>query len=244
MHTIIKKPRVYESPNLDTTHVYTGTHYVLNAEGGFSLSNDILYTKTKIETIEGLSKRDTSNALQILFPADIINKSIIDDTVRISAQIFKTAITKENIIYEGNMKDICEEYLKQVNRDMGHTFQTFLYRKKMEITKENIYSIISDNLKGEFHMLDVKNTLYRIYRLNAFGNRNQEGMILTSPKFMPGDLIYIEKGIELNLAVDLNYDKGIYELLKTKLGTSTNIIQDSTALFEHSYNTPVLLRLI
>jgi len=196
----------------------------------------------KINTINGVGKCDTTNAVQILFPTDIINNKLFENNVNISSELFSNSITRDSILYVGNIEDIYSEYLNDVYETMGYHFKKSLLNGSSPITAETICTSLLDTntIKGEIHIFDVKETLKNIQELNIF--RNRSSVHSHSNTFVCGDLIFIENGISVGLSVNMNYSASIYELLKKKMkiNSETNILSN---MFEKQYKTDLLLRL-
>lgn len=234
--------KIYEIPNTNMKHIYKGSHYAIQATGGFSLLNS--YHNIKINTINGISKCDTTNAVQILFPTDIINNAMFENNVRISSELFSNSITRNSILYIGNIEDIYSEYLNDVYENMGYHFKNSLLNSSSSITTETICTSLLDtnSIKGEIHIFDIKETLKKIQELNIFRNRSSVYSDSGSNTFVSGDLIFIENGISVGLSVNINYSASIYELLKKKMkiNSENNILSN---FFEKQYKTDLLLRL-
>jgi len=239
--------KIYEIPNTNLKHIYKGKHYTIQATGGFSLLDKT--HNIKINTINGIGKCDTTDTVQVLFPTDIINNILFDNTIRISSELFSNSITRESILCIGNIEEIYSDYLNDVYKIMGYHFKNSLLNMSLPITTETIYnSLLNTNtIKGEILIFDVKETLKNIEELNIFRNRsfmNSDSQFANkfANKFVAGDLIYIENGISIGLSVNMNYSNAIYELLKKKIKINgeNNILPN---LFEKQYQTGLLLRL-
>jgi hypothetical protein len=245
---ISKLSKIYETPNPNLKHVYTGSHYAISATGGFSLLESI--HKLKINTIKGICKCDTTNAIQILFPADVINAQIFENQVIISSELFSKSITRDSILSIGNIDEIYSDYFNNVNETMGHHFNNSLLNSSCQFTTETIYNTLLNSLlnyqsiKGEIFLLDIEETLKNIKEINVFRNR-PSFIDSTSNTFVVGDLIYIENGISIGLLLNMNYSHSIHELLKKKINIQCekNDIENMN-IFEKQYQTGLLLRVI
>lgn len=242
-----KISKIYETPNTNLKHIYTGSHYAISATGGFSLLESV--QKLKINTINGICKCDTTNAIQILFPTHVINAHIFENRVIISSELFSNSITRDSIVSIGNTEEIYSDYLSNINETMGHHFNNSLLNSSSSSSSscptETIYNSLlnSESIKGEILLLDVEETLKKIKEINVF--RNRSSFIDSNfNNFVAGDLIYVENGISIGLLLNMNYSISIYELLKKNINIQCEKNIENINMFEKQYQTGILLRLI
>ena len=81
--------------NTTKNNKHVGTKYVIHAKGGFSLSEK--YQPLSLKPLPGIAKKNITDAVQIFFPASIINQHIKNDQVILDNVIFSESIFQKSI---------------------------------------------------------------------------------------------------------------------------------------------------
>jgi len=228
-----------------SSDILFGSQYVIRANGGFSFSNVI--HKIKLEPIPGIGRRDTTDAVQLLFPAAVFNQyRTSEDTVVLSPKLFSENIQCHSVYYMGNLEKKFNEYKDYLNDDLfGNVFSNPLFVESSSssscMTPEMLYTLLSNptHFVGELKMTNITETLQTLHKTNVFQNRKNEDSF---DGFLPGDLMYVEDGITFTTNVHLKYDNAILSLLETKIGVAA--IPDSHFFEPSVFTTGLLLRLV
>jgi hypothetical protein len=209
----------------------TGSQYAIKASGGFQISNP---TKTiHIQSIPNIAKYDITDSLQILFPANIINSLILNNTLVITPEIFLDNLNEKSFISFGIFENLYSKYESFINDNLGHMFSnSSLFSSNKKFDNNSFYDLftsktIVDNefvnaLKGNIKIMDVSNILQNIQKLNIFGNRSINE---NTDLFIPGDCFFMQNGISITLKTDLDVEPMFVSFIKSK-DCANRIIND------------------
>jgi len=189
-----KKYNIYQRNPKKT---YEGSHYAITGKGGFSIKESYAM---KLAPIRHLGKYDMTNAVQILFPAAVLNgllggynqmtKQFKNNRIVIVAKQFLNTVKKDDILAVGEFDSMYFDYQRHVNNYFGNTDNNsslFTCESQKDINntifdKNGLYSIlheksicsfsgeIKDAFDGYIEMNDVSEMLHKICELDLFGN--------------------------------------------------------------------------
>jgi len=185
---------------------YEGSQYAIKVSGGFQIADS---TKTMhIHTAPNIAKYDITDALQIAFPAKVLNSLLLDDKIYLSSQILLEHLTRDSILSFGVFENLHSKYESFITGKIGHIFNTSLFSSNVNFDKHVFYELLTSNmptesiaaLSGEIRVLDVKQTVNNLQKWNVFGNRTQQ----TTAEFIRGDFFFMNDGFSVTLKTDLS----------------------------------------
>lgn len=225
-----------------TKNIHIGTKYVIHGKGGFSLNEK--YQPLTIKPLPGIAKKNIENAVQIFFPASILNEYITNDEVVLNNVIFSESIFPNSVFHMGNIEKNIENYKQNINDTFGNIFPNSIFIEPSNMNTETLYSSLSNPtlLFGNITITEISQTLSWISNKNIFQNR---GGSLSSQSFLPGDLIFVENGIRFSMKTNMKYDDGILSLLKKNIeNTQCPLSPDFSSVFEpFHFSTDLVLYL-
>ena len=213
-----------------TKNIHVGTKYVIHAKGGFSLCEK--YQPLSLKPLPGIAKRNITDAVQIFFPASILNQHIQNDQVVLDNVIFSESIFQKSIFHMGNVEKNIENYKQNMNFSFGNLFPNSLFIHPCVVDTDFLYSSLSNpnHFFGNITINNISQTLSWISNKNIFQNREISS---SSQHFLPGDLIFIENGILFSIKTNMKYDDGILSLLKKNMeNTQCHLKNDFSSIFE------------
>ena len=188
----------YNTYQRNPKKIYDGSHYAITGKGGFSIKESYAM---KLEPIRQLGKYDMTNAVQILFPAELLNgllggfnemtKEFNNNQIIITADQLLNTVQKEDILSVGAFDSMYYDYQNYINNYFGFTLNgVSLFTNESQIEFNNgvfnkncLYSVlhekricsfsgeIKDALNGYIEIKDISEMLYKINELDLFGNR-------------------------------------------------------------------------
>jgi hypothetical protein len=193
------------------------SQYAVKVSGGFHISDPI---KTiQIQTAPNIAKYDITDALQISFPANVLNHLLINDTIILSSEIFLKHINKDSILSFGTFENLYSNYKSFINESLGHMFSnTSLFSKDSNnslntFNKSDLLNLLNSNtfvegnivssLTGDIQILEVNKTLQNVHKFNIFGNRTTTSY---NNEFIPGDFLYMSEGLSITLKTDISVE--------------------------------------
>lgn len=192
------------------------SQYAVKVSGGFHISDPI---KTiQIQTAPNIAKYDITDALQISFPASVLNNLLTNDTIILSSETFLKHINKDSILSFGIFENLYSNYKSFINESFGHMFSnTSLFSKDSNnslntFNKSDLLNLLNSNtfvegnivssLTGDIQILEVNKTLQNVYKFNIFGNRTTS----YNNEFIPGDFLYMSEGLSITLKTDISVE--------------------------------------
>lgn len=190
------------------------SQYAVKVSGGFHISDPV---KTiHIQTAPNIAKYDITDALQISFPANVLNNLLENDTIVLSSETFLKNIDKDSILSFGIFENLYSKYQSFINESFGHMFSnTSLFSSKNKINTFNksdlldllnsktfVEGNIVSSLTGYIQILEVTKTLQNIKKINIFGNRT----LYSNDEFIPGDFLYMNEGLSITLKTDISVE--------------------------------------
>jgi len=193
------------------------SQYAVKVSGGFHISDPI---KTiQIQTAPNIAKYDITDALQISFPANVLNSLLNNDIIILSSEIFLKHIDKDSILSFGIFENLYSKYQSFINESFGHMFSTTsLFSKDSNnslntFNKTDLLNLLKSNtivegnlvssLTGSIQILEVNKTLQNVHKFNIFGNRTTS---YNNDKFIPGDFLYMSGGLSITLKTDISVE--------------------------------------
>jgi hypothetical protein len=259
-----KESKKYNTYQKNPKQKYEGAHYAITGKGGFSIKDSYVM---KITPIQEFGKYDMTNAVQILFPASLLNsflggfneitKKFNKDLITVtSQQLLK--IDKKDILSVGAFDSMYYDYQKHINtffRFSMNNSSLFTTESQTEINngifdEGRLYSMlneksicpfsgeITDALNGYIEIKNITDMLSKINDLNLFGNRFSHDI---SKGFMNGDLIHVSNGMNIKLNVDMSIDSAVVSILENKFMKNSGI---SDIGLVRKYQSDILLRLV
>jgi hypothetical protein len=178
--------------------VYEGSHYAIQGSGGFVIKDSY---SVQLSAIQKVGKYDMTDAVQLLFPADHINRMLggfnsisgrfFKDSITISANQLVSGLDKEHIISVGSLDSIYYDYQKYINSFFGYSLKgSSLFTNESQVAfgngvfdKSGLYAMlkekticpysgeVKDGLSGYIEIHNIGEILMRINQLDLFGNR-------------------------------------------------------------------------
>jgi hypothetical protein len=260
-----KKYNIYQR---NPKKIYNGSHYAITGSGGYSIQESYAM---KLSPIQQLGKYDMTDAVQILFPACLLNEFLGDfnavtnqfnnNQIIITAEQFLYTVREDDILSVGEFGFMYADYRSYVNNYFGHTMNTYslftndsqrefnngifdkncLYSTLREKTT-GAFGEIKEALNGYIEINKVSEMLLKITELNLFGNRSfLSGTQDIYNGFIDGDLIYIPDGIHIKLDTKMTLDLAVLPIIENEF----NIMNETpTITLDKEYQSALLLRVI
>ena len=215
---LVYKPNNIKYTNDSNT---TGSQYVIKVSGGFQISDPV--KKIHIQTSPNIAKYDITDSLQFLFPANVLNSHLFDDTIIISSETFLENIDKHSILSFGKFENLYCNYQSFIQNKLGHMFSNnsiFSNDSIQTFDKEELYNLLNSktcidgNLQsaftGEIQICNIHKILKNMHQFNIFGNRTSD---VYTDKFIARDMFFIPNGISITLKTDLSIESMYISLL-------------------------------
>jgi len=257
------KSKQYNIYQLNPKKIYNGSHYAITGNGGFSIKESYAM---KLSPIQQIGKYDMTNAVQVLFPASLLNDLIGEfneltkefniNEVTISAEQFLYTVQQEDIVSVGEFNSMYYDYQRYINANFGRTmnnYSLFTTDSQREFNngifdKTCLYStlhekitdssgVIKEALDGYIEIKEISKMLIKINELDLFGNRQSQDIY----RFIDGDLIYIPYGIHIKLDTEMTLDLALLPILENEFNINN---EQSDITLGKEYQSALLLRLI
>jgi hypothetical protein len=189
---------------------YEGSHYAIQATGGFQYNIDS--PNITMQPLTQFGKYDFTNSLQILVKKERLNAKIgifdieteqfSEDSIQLS--IDELQIDENDIISLGNIETVYLDFKKYIYDYFNMNKAIHIFNENMNILdRTDFYKMLND-IKGQIIIEDINSIMTTLSQLNICGNREnadkREG-------FIEGDLFFIKNGFSMIISLDCGLEK-------------------------------------